>query len=152
ALVRLTMGLRPKPRSWLLLAPALAACTSPGERPFSPTAPWTNGETSRYDVLGPAREVKGSASFPWAQSEGGWVESFAVDVKGKREHGTVTLDAALAPRASRIERGGTTSELTYAEAAIASRITAKDGAVTEKSLARPPDAVDNEASLQVQRG
>ncbi len=146
---------RPSPFALLalLLALTLAACAASSRRqPFSVTAPWTDGEISRYDVLDAAGSAKGAASWSFARSGEGWHGSFELAVGSKRERGDVELDASVRPRASRTERDGATVDLTYGDATIAVRTTAKDGAVSETSLPLPADPVDNEASLQVQRG
>jgi uncharacterized membrane protein YhfC len=135
----------------LIVALALAAC-APSPSPFAPAAPWSDGETSHYDVLGHGDAPKGTASWTWTKQGDGWRESFEIATGGKRDHRSVDLSPQLAPKSSRSEQDGAIVEAEYGEATISVRTTAKGGERTEKSVARPADPVDNEASLQVQRG
>ena len=106
----------------------LAAC-APAPVPFAPTAPFHDGETSRYDIVGAGGVARGAASWTWQRDGEGWRESYEVTTGPRRERGSVDLDARLAPRASHGERDGAKIDVTWGEGTITIRTRGASGRV-----------------------
>ncbi len=130
----------------------LSACGGPAVQPLSfRPAPWSAGEVSQYDLLDRNGKQVGAATWSWERTANQWQQHYVVTVNNVPDQGTVVLGDDLRPIRSTREVGGKRFETSYGGKTVEITTTAADGTTTTKSLPVAADAIDNDASLQVQR-
>ncbi len=131
----------------LLAVLSVAACTAPAAPLQFHAAPWSDGETTTYDILSGNGATAGSATWTWKRTPEGWSQTHSTTLGGQQSGGEVVLSADLLPIRSTRPGAAGPVETTYGSDGI--QIRPAGGAA--KTLGRPVDAVDNEVSLQLQR-
>jgi uncharacterized membrane protein YhfC len=129
----------------------LAACGTVGEEIVLGAAPWQDGETSEYDVIGTQGERIGTAVWQWHTTPTGWQQTYTVTLPSRVDSGLMLLGHDLLPRTSEMERGGVAYATTYDERQITITTTAADGTTSSRTINRSGLIIDNDQSLQVQR-
>lgn len=137
-----------------LLLVVLIGCGGPAPRPLTfAAAPWSDGETSTYDLKDRTGTPIGTAIWTWRRgpAAGQWTQGYELTIGSRPDRGQVIVDAAMRPVSSWRETGGLRFDATYAADAITIVTTAADGNKTTKTLKPVADGIDNDVSLQVQR-
>jgi hypothetical protein len=134
----------------LLSVIVLAGCAARQPLVFDP-APWHDGEIAEYDLLDRSGAVVGSGSWSWHVTPEGWLQSYTLTLGERVDSKEVLLSADLSPIRSYHRQAGTTYEATYDTDAVHIVAIQSDGEPKSARIRRPNDAVDNSASLQVQR-
>jgi hypothetical protein len=116
--------------------------------PSFKAAPWTDGETSHYDVLDTHGNVISVVIWTIQRSTHGWSK---IRFKSNAQISEVVLDADLRPVRSVWESLGSRVEASYTANVISIITTGKDGSAFGTSIDRPPNAIDNEVGLQIPR-
>ncbi len=147
--------MRNRPFAFLLLALVVfvvSACGGPSVQPLSfRPAPWSAGEVSQYDLLNRNGNQVGTAMWSWERTANQWQQHYVVTVNNVPDQGTVVLGDDLKPIRSSREVGGKRFETSYGAKTVDITTTAADGTTSTKSVPAAADAIDNDASLQVQR-
>jgi uncharacterized membrane protein YhfC len=130
----------------------LAGCGSASQPLKFNTPAWSDGEATVYDVLSREGAALGSTRWSWSRgADGVWTQAYELTMTGRQDRGEVVLGADLRPLRAWREMSGTRLETTYGAETLTISRTAADGKTTSQEVKRPADAVDNEASLQIQR-
>jgi hypothetical protein len=129
----------------------LAACGTVGNEIVLEAAPWQDGETSEYDVIGAQGERVGTAVWQWHTTPTGWQQTYTVTLPSRVDSGVMLLGPDLLPRSSEMERGGAAYATSYDERQITIITTAADGTTSSRTVNRSGPIIDNDQSLQVQR-
>lgn len=135
----------------LWAAVVLPACAAPATPELALGAPWQDGAQSSYEIRSASGAVVGTSTFAWQRDGEGWKHTFSVNLRGKKDTGWVQTDGQLRPVHSLRESGSAKVEATYGASEVVVQTSESGGAPTEKKLARPPFALDNDQSLETQR-
>ncbi|MFO7537372.1 MAG: YhfC family glutamic-type intramembrane protease, partial [Chloroflexota bacterium] len=129
----------------------LAACGAVGDEIVLGAAPWQDGESSEYDVIGAQGERVGTAVWQWHTTPTGWQQTYTVTLPSRVDSGLMLLGHDLLPRTSEMERGGVAYATSYDDRQITINTTAADGTTSSSTINRSGLIIDNDQSLQVQR-
>lgn len=131
----------------------LTACAAAPPQPLVfDAAPWSDGETSVYDVQDRNGAALGAATWEMHRTEDGWSQSYALSIAGRPDRGEVLLDSDLRPIRSWRENAAGRIEARYGPESVEIRKSVPtDGSVETKTLVIEPDALDNDQVLQAQR-
>jgi uncharacterized membrane protein YhfC len=137
---------------WLALAWLLTSCAAPAANPLVfGTIPWSDGETSLYDVRDRNGVALGAARWTSRQTTQGWSQSSVLTIAGRPDQGEVLLDETLRPIRSWRENAAGRTETEYGPDNVVVRTSGPTGATQVKTLAAAPGMLDNDQVLQAQR-
>jgi uncharacterized membrane protein YhfC len=137
----------------LIVAVWISGCAAVPPQPLEFGAPpWTDGETSTYDVQDRNGALLGTATWQIRQASEGWSQSYALSIAGRPDRGEVVLGNDLRPVRSWRENAAGRVEAEYSQDSVEIRKSSPGSVeVQTETLPGGSDVLDNDEVLQVQR-